>query len=209
MSQSNDICSSCTSVFHFYTFVWNFWSARSCLISRIRNDLKQFLYEEVTFSLPLLCLRAFQSCNCHVVISKTTSKTRTKVRAARAASLVFLIKPLYYILNYGDVIAVMSTNFPRNNNSNCFWNAVNRPSFDFPASADSMTLKLRLSENSLWSFTFNLPDGSLTHSSSVSATSVGMSYSATVKNYSTEWTPIMINCSMPHCWNETICSTRK
>ena len=134
MSQSNDICSSCTSVFHFYTFVWNFWSARSCLISRIRNDLKQFLYEEVTFSLPLLCLRAFQSCNCHVVISQTTSKTRTKVRAARAASLVFLIKPLYYILNYGDVIAVMSTNFPRNNNSNCFWNAVNRPSFNFPAS---------------------------------------------------------------------------
>ncbi|XP_015765038.1 PREDICTED: uncharacterized protein LOC107343952 [Acropora digitifera] len=50
-------------------------------------------------------------------------------------------------------------------------------------------------------------DRSLPHSSSVSTTSVVMSYSATVKNYSTEWTPIMINCSMPDCWKETICST--
>ena len=52
------------------------------------------LYFGVTFSLPLLCLPAFQSCNCHVVISQTTSKTRTKVRAARAAPLVFLIKTI-------------------------------------------------------------------------------------------------------------------
>lgn len=79
------------------------------------------------------------------------------------------------------------------------------PSSNFCASADPRTLKLRISENSL-SFIFNLPDGSLHHNSSMSATSVGMSYSATVKN-STEWMPI--NCSMPHCWEEIICSTSK
>lgn len=149
MSQSSDICLSCTSVFHFYTFVWNFWSVRSCLIFRIRNDLKQFFYVETKGTCILewrfryrYYVYAFQVCNCHVVISQTTSKTRTKVRVARAAPLVFLIKAiiLYWFMAMSlqlcrrwlisrefDSTHVLKKKKRKQNNSNCFWIAVSLP----------------------------------------------------------------------------------